>query len=63
MSQSSLILLTYSQNNQIVREVKKWQSSRGNNLMQNNKIEKKYIIKIEGKNLSQLGLTRLTHHT
>jgi hypothetical protein len=62
MSQSSLILLTYSQNNQIVREVKKWQSSRGNNLMQNNKIEKKYIIKIEGKNLSQLGLTQLTHH-
>jgi hypothetical protein len=33
-----------------------------NNLMQNDKIEKKIIKKSRKKNISQPGLTRLTHH-
>jgi hypothetical protein len=33
-----------------------------NNLMQNDKIKKKIINKSRKKNISQPGLTRLTHH-
>jgi hypothetical protein len=43
--------------------VKKKQSSKANNLMQNDENEKKSYKKIEEKNLSQPRLTRLTHHT